>query len=115
MALDIYLISISVVLLMLLGVMIVFFSLVLRSLSDFKQLFLALHQDLHPMLRDLRVLTVNAAAVSEEFREGMQRVGRMTQVVDNFSEDLDAGRRNLKSGLRMLGDLISPWLAKLKG
>jgi hypothetical protein len=114
MALDILLISASIALAVLTGILVAMFFKLSRGLAEMGEMLRGMQRELTPLVQDLRTISVNAAAASDSLRTGMQRVGRMTQALGNVGDDLEEGRQMVMGGVELLGLLTAPWLTKLK-
>lgn len=115
MALDIFLISSSVTLIVLAVCLVVALFMLNRSLLSIGANMADLRQELVPMLADLRTISLNVAIASESLSTGMERVNRMADAIGNIGDDLETGRRAVKGGLDLLGAFSGgTWLSRIK-
>jgi hypothetical protein len=113
-AAELFQISISVTLLVLCAILVAQLAAIGRSLAALAELLRDLRRETTPMIADLRTISRHAVYLSESLRTGVDGVGRMGKAVGNIGDDLEEGRRSVKGGLKLLGTLFGPWLAKFK-
>lgn len=115
MALELFMISISITLLVLSAILVALFTNIGKSLAALVELLRELRQNINPVLDDVRIIRRQAVALSESLRSGMDGVSRMGQAIGNIGDDIEDGRKVVKGGMRLLERFIGPWLSKMLG
>ena len=108
---DILLISASITLLVLTGILIALFISLNRSLA---KLGAVLHE-LSPMIADVKCISNNMAVASDSLRVSMHRISRFTETIGELGEDIEDGRQADKGGMDLLGKVAGPLFSKLNG
>jgi len=112
---TLFVVSVSVALLVLCAAIIYLLVILTSGLAAVGIQLRLLREDLAPVLGSLGAAGQNALAVSQAVMGGVRRAERIAEVFSAIGEDLDEGRRSLKGGIGLLGDLLGPWLARFRG
>lgn len=115
MALELFLISISITLLVLSAILVALLTTINRSLGGLFQLLGEFRRDLAPVLEDVRVIRNQAVVLSESLRGGLDGVVRMSAALGEVGDDLQEGRRVVRGGFKLLERWVGPWVAKIWG
>ncbi|HXC62794.1 MAG TPA: DUF948 domain-containing protein [bacterium] len=112
---DLFAISVSITLIVLCVVLIGLFILVIKTMEVQAASMRELRRELLPSLGEIRLISHNLAVASEGLRTGIERVSSLTNALGDIGDDLNLGHRGVKGGLKFVGGLLGPWLAKLIG
>ena len=112
---DLFAIAISITLIVLSVVLIGLCILVIKAIEAQAAGMRELRRELLPSLGEIRLISHNLAVASEGLRTGIERMGSLTNALGDIGDDLNLGHRGVKGGIKILGGLLGPWLAKLIG
>jgi hypothetical protein len=112
---DLLTVTVCATLIVLCAVLIGLFTILVKGLQAQAEALRELRRDVLPALGEMRQTSQNLLAASEGLRQGMARVQHLTNALGDIGDDLELGHRGVKSGLKLVGGLLGPWLGKLIG
>lgn len=114
MEMQVFLVCMSVAMLTLTVVLIVLLIMLSKSLAAAAGTLRSIERGLQPMLEDIHLVSANIAQASEGIKNSVEKINRLAGALGGFGDDLETGRRALKSAAGTALNTVQPWLAKLK-
>lgn len=108
---DLLLVSASVCLIALTTLLLVLFVRLSKGLTAMGVALRGLEQELTPLLRDLRAISLNVVVASESMNKGLDGLHRLGGALGNIGDDLEAGRRLVKTSVLLAAGF---WQSKWK-
>jgi uncharacterized protein YoxC len=114
MEMQVFLVTMSVAMLLLTLVLIVLLIMLSRSLGTAAEILRSIERGLQPVLEDVRTVSANVAQVSESVKAGVEKINHLAGALGSFGDDVEAGRRAIRSVLDVTMNSFQPWLSKLR-